>query len=112
MLSGMPERNFTPHDFARILSRAFSIYLLVWALSDLLTLPELVPSFIHYLHFPPAYSQRNYWLTYYVTRIIIDSLRSVAMLIGSRYLWKNGTYLLTFFAKEEKDSSVTTATEL
>ena len=100
----MPEQTFTPRTFARILSRAFSLYLLVWALSNLLYLPEFLFSFFHYLHLPAETNQRHYWLIYYLTRAVAESLRSLALLIFSGYLWKNGTFLLYFFEEKEKDA--------
>lgn len=114
MLIGMPPQTFTPHTFARILSRAFSLYLLVWALSDLVSLPEYLFSFSHHLQTPVGTNQRHYWLIYYLIRIVAESLRSVALLIFSGYLWKNGTFLLSFFEEKEApttDSPATTSSQ-
>jgi cytochrome c oxidase subunit IV len=101
----MSQTDFNPATFARILSRAFSLYLLVWALSDLLSLPEYLPSFFHYQQMAAdTVQQRSYWLTYYLIRIVVNIIRSTALLLLSRYLWKKGSFLLTFFSNDVKVS--------
>ena len=79
----------TKTDFVRILSRAFALYLLVWGLSAGLTLPELIYSFLKYLQASSELARRDYWTTYYLFRVISESIRAVVMLTFSMLFWKS-----------------------
>lgn len=85
----MLERSITKTEFVRILSRAFAVYLLVWGLSDCLTLPELIYSFLKYFEGGSVLARHDYWTNYYLFRVISESIRTVVLLTFSVIFWRN-----------------------
>src|SRR3954464_10380643 len=75
-------------------SRALTLYLLCWGLSDLTYLPQELLSARHH------YAAHDYWLTYYVFELTFESSRSLPQPCG--YIHVANKWNRSFFHAKQK----------
>jgi hypothetical protein len=79
------------HDAVVLTSRALSVIFLVWALSEVSALPEVLHSFLHYIdQVPGSASSIGYWRHYYLIRLGFLVVRIVGFSLMASWLYKGG----------------------
>jgi hypothetical protein len=82
-----------------IAARALAILLLVWALLDLVYLPEYLVSLSHYTARPTVLSTDNYWSNHYRLVTAACLFRVLFLTCFSRVLWKCGPRIENLFSE-------------
>ena len=78
-------------DAAVLASRTLALLLIVWALAEVLNLPEYVYSFIHHLHQESVLSAKHgYWYYYYLTCLGFVIVKIVGFSLTAWWLFKGG----------------------
>ena len=108
----------TQEQLARIATRALAIYLVVWAVSDVIELPRSAMTLVHYLQdarFPregmPARVEDSvvYYLRYSVMVLAAYVLRIALWLMGARWLYRCGPWLQRFFGLTDQPAGASPA---
>jgi hypothetical protein len=80
-------------------SRALTLYLLCWGLSDLTYLPQELLSARHH------YAAHDYWLTYYAFELTFRIIRIVALFAAAMWLYSCGKQVESFFFPRDAEAS-------
>ena len=87
----------TRKDGVLLASRAFALYLLCWALTDLTYLPQEVLGFRHH--------GGDYLFTYYAVGVGFRVVRIIVLLAVMNWLFKGGRSVESFFFPGESRAS-------
>jgi hypothetical protein len=89
-------------------SRALSVYLLCWGLSDVTYLPQYLLSVGHH---SVALIGHDYWSTYYSLGFAFHVVRIIALFAAASWFYRCGARVQGFFfPSEEPDESTKTDT--
>jgi len=109
MLTIAVENALSKKDAVLLLSRAMALYMLLWALTDVLALPAELNSLLHYLNERSqlgasvlmgenhASRVESYWLRYYTIAFSTNLLRIVLWLLAAGWLYCCGPRIQKFF---------------
>ena len=86
----------TKKDLAVVASRAFAMYLIIWALSDLSMVSIDIFSARHYSGSPNAYLDKYYHMLLYRRLAMI-----VPLFLGAVWFYRCGPVLERFFSPDE-----------
>jgi hypothetical protein len=87
----------TKKDGILLVSRAMTLYLVLWVLSDLTYVPERLFSFFHYAKLPNASANEHYLRGYYFIILVSLVARIVALSILARWIHKCGPSVESLF---------------
>jgi hypothetical protein len=85
----------TKREGILLTSRALTLYLLCWGLSDLTYLPQELLSARHH------YGTHDYWFTYYGIELSFRIVRIVALFAAAMWLYSCGKQVEAFFFPQE-----------
>ncbi|SRR6266700_7739207 len=88
----------TKREAVLLASRALSLYLLCWGLSDLSYVPRLLFSFAHH---SAVATSRDYLWGYYLIDLVFHAIRIVALFAAASWLYKCGPRVEGFFLPTE-----------
>jgi hypothetical protein len=105
----------TNDQVIRVATRALAVYLVIWAISDVIELPRAVTTMLHYLQ--EAQYRRNgmpanidvsvlYYLRYSIIGLAAIILRIAVWLIAALWLCRCGPWLQRFFGFSNDPSTV------
>lgn len=89
----------TKKEGVLLASRALTLYLLCWGLSDLTYLPQELLSARHH------YGTHDYWLTYYCIELSFRTVRIIALFAAAMWLYSCGKQVEAFFFPHEAESA-------
>lgn len=103
------ENPVSKKDAVLLLTRAISLYLIFWALTDVLALPVELNSFLHHLNernqlpasvlVGESHARRveSYWMRYYLLELSTNVLRIVLWLLAAGWFYRFGPRIQKFF---------------
>lgn len=103
------ENAVSKKDAVLLLSRAIALYLIFWALTDVLSLPTELNSFLHHLNersqvpasvlIGESHAGRveSYWMRYYTLALSTNLFRIVLWLLAARWFYCCGPRIQKFF---------------
>jgi len=77
-------------ELVLLVSRAFALLLISWAIAEATYLPERLFALSHHLNQSSVLVAHDYWSTYYLIVAIFLVLRMLAMLLGAALFWRCG----------------------
>lgn len=83
-------------DAVVIVSRAFALYLLFWALSAASYLPEYIFSFSHHAGDASVLTGSGYFRNLYLITLIAAAVRSMILLALSLWFYRSGAAISRF----------------
>ena len=86
----------TKQEGILLVSRAFGFYLTIWALFELMYLPQTLLSFFHHTSNAP----HDYWWTYYGVSLSFYLVRVIGLAFTARWMLKSGSSVIRFFFPE------------
>ena len=84
-----------------VVSRAFALLLISWALAEISYLPERLFALTHHLNQSSVLARYDYWSSYYlvVTSFLVARVLTLLLVAGS--FWKCGPWVQALFSPEQ-----------
>ncbi|MGA8150320.1 MAG: hypothetical protein WB952_05180 [Terriglobales bacterium] len=82
-----------------LVSRAFALFLLTWALVELSYLPEQVLSLSHAVSERSVLATGDYWSRYHWMLAVLTALRMLALFLASILFWRCGPQVEALFSQ-------------
>jgi len=86
-----------------LMSRAFALLLIVWAVVDVTYMPERLFSLFHYLSQRSVLGLRDFWSSRYMLITLFAVVRIGSLLLSAWCFWKNGPWVERLFSLEHSD---------
>jgi len=90
-------------DLVFVVSRAFALYLISWALADITYLPERLLSLSHEMSRGSVLTKYDYWASHYLVVTSFLVIRILALVLAARSFWRCGSRVQSFFAPEQEN---------
>ena len=84
-----------------IVSRAFALLLISWALVEITYLPERIFALFHHLSHSSVLATQDYWSRYYEIITISILLRTLAFFLAAVLFWRCGPRVQALFSPEQ-----------
>lgn len=94
-----------------LISRAFSVLLLAWLVTDATYLPEYILSLSHHIHQSSVLATRDYWTTHYATALAMLLLRMAAITVAAVVFWRCGESVQRLFSDKSGRPVIAPGTE-
>ena len=89
-------------ELVLLLSRAFALLLITWALVEVSYLPERLFALSHHLNERSVLSPRDYWSSYYSIITAALVVRMVALIVAAAWFWRGGPSVQALFSASEE----------
>lgn len=83
-----------------LVSRAFALLLITWALVEGTYLPERLFALFHHLGQSSVLVAHDYWSSYYLIVTVSLVLRILVLLLGAALFWRCGPSVETVFSTQ------------
>jgi len=87
-------------DAAFLVSRAFALLLITWALVDVTYMPERLFSLFHYIGQASVLNPRDFWSSRYWLLSMFAVVRIVGLFIASWLFWTAGARVEALFLRD------------
>jgi len=77
-------------ELAFLVSRAFALLLITWALVDVTYLPERLFALSHHMSLRSALATHDYWSSYYLIITTFSLVRILTLLLAAALFWRCG----------------------
>lgn len=91
-----------------IVSRAFALLLITWALVEVSYLPERLFALTHHLSQGSVLERYDYWSSYYVVVTCFLMVRVLALLLAAGSFWRCGPWVQALFSPEQDNREAST----
>jgi hypothetical protein len=87
-----------------LVSRAFALLLITWALVDATYLPERIFALSHHMALRSALATHDYWSSYYWIVTFFHVLRMLGLFLAASLFWKCGPRVEALLYPQQDDS--------
>jgi hypothetical protein len=92
-------------ELVQVASRAFSLYLFVWAIDATTYLPERLYMLSSDLNDKSAIVGLNHWANYHLILTATTFVRVVALFVAATVFWRCGPGVQSLFSLKESDQT-------
>jgi len=89
-----------------LVSRAFALFLISWALADVTYLPERLFTLFHHLNQRSVLATRDYWSTYDLLLTGSVVVRILALFLAAAVFWRGGPRVQTLLSPQHGDPEI------
>lgn len=86
-------------EIVLLVSRAFALLLISWALVDVTYLPERLFAFSHHLSQRSVLGTPDYWSNYYLVITAFTVVRILALFLAAVWFWRCGPRIENLFSQ-------------
>ena len=100
--------NMSRKEQVLLVSRAFALLLLTWALVEVTYLPDRLFVLFHHLSQRSVLANRDYWSTYDLILTVSTIVRMLALFLASVMFWKCGPRVEAFLSPQKGNQETST----
>lgn len=89
------------NELVFIVSRAFALLLIGWALAEVSYLPERLFALTHHISQGSVLAKYDYWSSYYLVITSFLVVRVLAFLLAAGSFWRCGPWVQALFSPEQ-----------
>ena len=90
-------------ELVLLVSRAFALLLITWALVEVTYLPERLFALSHHLSQSSVLVTHDYWSIYYLIITVFLVLRVLALFLAAALFWRCGPRVEALFSLKEEN---------
>ena len=94
-------------ELVLLLSRAFALLLISWALVEVSYLPERLFALSHHINERSVLATHDYWSSYYLIVTVFLVVRILALLLAAALFWRCGPRVQALFSPREDNQEIT-----
>jgi hypothetical protein len=102
-LTAALESHMSKRELVLVVSRAFALLLITWALVEVTYLPDRLFALIHHLNLRSALATYDYWSRYYLILTVSSVVRMIALFLAAALFWRCGPRVETLFSPPQDD---------
>ena len=105
LILALPRHHMSRKDLVMLVSRAFALLLITWALVDVTYMPDRLFSLFHHLSLRSALATYDYWSRYYLILTVSGVVRMLALFLAAALFWKCGPRVEALFSPQQDDQA-------
>jgi hypothetical protein len=86
-----------------LVSRAFALLLITWALVDVTYLPEHLFALSHRMSLRSVLATHDYWTSYYLIITVSHLVRLLALSLAAALFWRSGPQAEALFSPQQNN---------
>ena len=90
-------------EIVLLVSRAFALLLISWALVEITYLPERLFALSHHLSQSSVLVAHDYWSSYYLIITVFLVLRMLALFLAAALFWRCGPWVEALFSPQQEN---------
>jgi hypothetical protein len=95
----------TRKDLVLLVSRAFALLLITWALVEVTYLPERLFALSHHMSQSSVMASHDYWSSYYLIIAVFNVARMLALFLVAALFWRCGLRVEALFSRPDNQGA-------